>query len=180
MSGRIGFELWLPEALADGTIHRIRVVAHNDIELAGSPVSILAFPDGLVSFLAKTAIGTADKARLEFLEKLLPMSLPFSGFSEWQRRFPLPVTTNPAHGSTAVVLVGYGNPDHSLASLATQPSHQRWTAVVLPPADIIGDAFDPADLIHFLEQRVLIPVSWFLPAAAQLSHKKGFHAFTTF
>ena len=39
VAGRIGFELWLPEALADGKIHRIRVTTRNDVELAGSPVS---------------------------------------------------------------------------------------------------------------------------------------------
>jgi GT2 family glycosyltransferase len=148
LAGRIGFELWLPEALADGKIHRIRVTNQNDVELVGSPVSILAFCDGLQSFLARTEFGTADKLRLEFFEKLMPMSLPFSCFAEWQKRFPLPPPSSQSRVSAAVVLVGNGDSENSLASLHS--SQQQWTAVVLPQAETVGDAFDPTELIDFL------------------------------
>ena len=124
LAARVGFELWLPETLADGRIHRIRVTDHNDLELVGSPVSILAFCDGLQSFLAKTEFGTADMLRLEFLEKLMPMSLPFSCFAEWQERFPLPSPSSQSRASMAVVLVGNGDSEKSLASLGLQTSQQ--------------------------------------------------------
>ena len=152
LAGRIGFELWLPETLADGRIHRIRVTDHNDLELGGSPVSMLAFCDGLQSFLAKTEFATADKLRLEYLEKLMPMSLPFSCFTEWQERFPLPPSYGQSSAAVAIVLVGNGDSENSLASLALQSSQQRWTAVVLPQPDTVGDAFDPTDLVNFLHE----------------------------
>ena len=150
LAGRIGFELWLPQTLADGRIHRIRVIDHNGYELVGSPVSILAFCDGLQSFLAKTEFATADKLRLEYLEELMPMSLPFSCFTEWQERFPLPHSFGQSPAAVAIVLVGNGDPEKSLAGPGIQSSQQRWTAVVLPQADTVGDAFDPVDLVNFL------------------------------
>jgi O-antigen biosynthesis protein len=152
LAGRIGFELWLPETLADGRIHRIRVTDHNDLELVGSPVSILAFRDGLRSFLAKTDFGAVDKLRLEYLEKLMPMSLPFSHFAEWQERFALPRSIGQSPAAVAIVLVGNGDSESSLASLGLQSSQQRWTAVVLPQPNTVGDAFDPADLVKFLNE----------------------------
>jgi GT2 family glycosyltransferase len=149
LASRIGFELWLPEAFADGRVHRIRVTDHNGLELAGSPVSILAFHDGLRSFLAKSESGSSDPIRERLLEDMLPMSWPFGRYAEWQVRFPLPSPPDQPRPSMAVVLVGSGDSEASLASLQMQLS-QPWTAVVLPQSGTNGHAFDPADLINFL------------------------------
>ena len=151
LAGRIGFELWLPDTLADGRVHRIRVVNEDGLELSGSPVSILAFDDGIRSFLAKSEFNTPDKARLDFLETLLPMSLPFTSYAEWQERFPLPPPAARSRPTAAVVLAGNGDPERSLASLEAQIG-QPWIAVLLPQARTIGDAFDPFDLRTFLNE----------------------------
>jgi GT2 family glycosyltransferase len=150
LAARVGFELWLPETLADGRVHRIRVTDHNDLDLAGSPVSILAFCDGIQSILAKSEFDARDTRRLEYLADLLPMSLPFANYAEWQARFPLPSAPSDFRSSIAVVLVGNGDSEKSLASLEDQTS-QQWTAVVLPQGKTAGDVFDPADLIDFLD-----------------------------
>ena len=148
------------------------MIDHNGYELVGSPVSILVFCDGLQSFLAKTEFATADKLRLEYLEKLMPMSLPFSCFTEWQERFPLPPSFGQSPAAVAIVLVGNGDPEKSLASPGIQSSQQRWTAVVLPQSDTVGDAFDPVDLVNFLNEMVPIAVSSPLRAPAQCSGPK--------
>jgi O-antigen biosynthesis protein len=149
LARRIGFELWLPETFADGRVHRVRVIDQDNIELAGSPVSLLAFADGIQSFLAKREGYSADKFRIQFLEQMLPMSLPFTNYAEWQARFPIPAPSSQSRVSTAVVLTGAGDAEKSLASLEIQSS-QDWTAVVLPPAATAGNAFNPVDLTNFL------------------------------
>src|SRR5262249_33656470 len=78
LAGRIGFELWLPEVFADGQVHRIRVTNYSGLDLAGSPVTIRAFRDGLQSFLTGSELGSSDSIRVKLLEDLMPMSLPFS------------------------------------------------------------------------------------------------------
>lgn len=166
LAARIGFELWLPEKLADGSVHRIRITNHNDLDLIGSPVSFLAFSDRLRSFLAKGEFGETDAARLEFLAQTLPASLSFTNYSEWQKRFPLPSSPPQSRPSMAIVLVGHGDAEQSRASLELQVS-QPWTAAMLPQAVSLDDAFDPTDLTYFLNNDAInCSVVMFAPSGA--------------
>ncbi len=140
------FDFHLPDRFADGRVRLARFVNEMGEELPGSPVTFVAFQDGLERTVSNFGEIESEKLRAELFDRLVPMSWPLSEFSRWQDRFPPPEP--PASDiSAGIVLVGDGDLEASIESLRAQ-SHNNWIAFDLPVQEE-GD-FDPAELSEFL------------------------------
>jgi O-antigen biosynthesis protein len=124
------FDLHLPDRFADGDVHQVAVVAASGQDFANSPLTFLAFPDGLRELLAAHGVSAQEGLRAELLDQLLPASVPFSRYAEWRERFSF--ATGPAKSlRCAVVMAQAGDMDDTLRSLERQ-THPDWVAVALP------------------------------------------------
>ncbi|WP_427026439.1 glycosyltransferase family 2 protein (plasmid) [Aureimonas ureilytica] len=142
-----GFRLTLPRTLADGRPREIDVTADGK-PLPGGALTILAFPDGLALDLAARAEAEADAPRGAFFDALLPDQVPFGAFEAWDARFAEVRLDPPEPGRLALLAVGLGDGDASLASLGEERAGAA--AAILPPNG--GPAsFDPAAARLFLE-----------------------------
>lgn len=118
------FDLLLPPALADGSLHRLRILDGQGLELEGSPVSILAHPRGLAGLAAGF-----DRPTRAFLDDLVPASLPFERYPLWAQHHG-DVDEVPAAASAAtlgVLILGRDGSRATIASLGIQrgPYHLR-------------------------------------------------------
>ena len=84
-----GFSLWLPTSFADGDAHIVEATDAGGVPLEGSPLVILAYPDGLRAFLSAQGKPQTEDLRAAMVERMIPQSLPFAMFEPWRRRFPL-------------------------------------------------------------------------------------------
>ena len=121
------FDVFLPRRFGDGGIHRLAAVTSSGENLQGSPVTFLAFADGLSDLVASQDALGLEGVRAELFDQLVPSSVPFSRYHEWRRRFPIgnvPAATE----SCAVVMVGAGAIEDTLTSLEKQ-SGANWVAI---------------------------------------------------
>jgi len=161
-----GFELFLPERLADGRVRRIRIIDGEGRELSGSPVTVVAFEDGLARLLER--FGDIDSSRLRgrLFDQLIPQAIPFSEFESWRLRFPLPASSLAVRPRVAVVLIGDEGLEATLASLENQRQCD-WIACALN--DDGGGALSPRALADFLDcEAEDVEFVAFLPAGAEL------------
>jgi hypothetical protein len=142
------FDFHLPPAYADGCVHYVTVLDRMGRSLAGSPCPVLAYPDGLRSFLLRHGEVEPGDRRAELIEKLVPQSVPFTELSTWEAHYPAPpLSRQPKLETVAVALFG-SNVAVSIESLKDQLA-VRWVALQLPELDEPG-TFTPADLLAFL------------------------------
>ena len=142
------FDLYLPDSLADGRVHHARVVDETGRELAGSPVFLIAFADGLAQFIRGRAELESQRPRAEFFDRLMPQALPFSQAARARLR-ALPPLPEAVAAPIAVVLVGASGVEASIESLESQEGCD-WLAAVMDQRD--GPAsFDAAGLKAFLD-----------------------------
>jgi GT2 family glycosyltransferase len=157
-----GFDLHLPERFADGRVRRVRFLGENGQDLASSPVTFVAFADGLARALASLGGLESERLRGRLFELMLPMSVPFTEYLHWCERFPVsPLPFPPPQaaegrgvGETpaiAIVLIGPGHEKPSLASLEEQ-DYPDWIVAALPEGQQ-QVAFDPALLRAFLAEQ---------------------------
>ena len=139
---QIPFSMHLPVSYGDGQVHRFRVEDEAGVELDGSPLSILAFANGLSESLALEH-PSSDGLRAEWFDRICPSSMPFAHYAEWQARLPGPPTISAA-GSVRVVLVGEEGLDVAIANLELQ-TLKRWSAACIDSAD---GTFEPSDLLE--------------------------------
>lgn len=130
------FEATLPASIADGLPHVIRVVDAQARPLAGSPVTVVAHPDGFRAVLAAGADAARDAAvdllgRL--MDRMLPGSLPFSAYVEWAGCYAAPVTVSHGRG-LMVVSTGGGGP---------VPRAAQELAGTTLTRTVVGDATSP-------------------------------------
>ena len=126
------FDLHLPPDYADGRSHLLRVIDDDGHDLDGSPISILAFHDGLRCHLQKCGDDALGDPRGAWFDRLLPMSLPFSAYESWSERLDpssLPATVIQTH--VRVVLVGERGANEAVRDLTNQ-THENWSATVVP------------------------------------------------
>ncbi|WP_148640189.1 hypothetical protein [Aureimonas sp. AU20] len=143
-----GFRLTLPRTLADARPRDVEVTVDGR-PLPGGALTLVAFPDGLAAVLAARAESEADAPRGAYFDALLPDHVPLGSFESWERRFPLPEAADVQPGRIAVLVVGAGDGEASLASLGA-PS-RAFPAAILPA--VSGPAtFDPAAARLFLEE----------------------------
>ena len=145
------FRLHLPDDLADGRVRQIDVVAEDGTPMAGSPCFYVGFKDGLARFIEGRAELESDKIRAETFDALFPASVPFGAVERWlaQVRPPAPPAASHRPGRIGVVLVGPGDFEASLTSLAGRPG-PGWTAASLSSATDLG--FSPEDALDFLSR----------------------------
>ncbi|WP_165361445.1 hypothetical protein [Lichenibacterium ramalinae] len=145
---RAGFDIHLPEALADGRVYRATVVDGRGVPLAGSPCAVLAFPDGLRAFLMARSDIAAGDPRCGTIAALVPQSLPFAAFDRWSAdHAPSPPSGPAASGPVAVVLVGAAV-EPSIASLEAQHGI-AWVALQAADGGFPG-RFAPGEVATFL------------------------------
>mgnify|MGYP001371900980 CR=1 FL=1 len=107
-AGPYGFDLHLSPHLADGRLHRVRVVDERGTELVGSPLvagSLAGSPAGSPS---NELADPGYRQRLEFFERLFPSSLPFDTYEDWAvayREEPLPLLPD-SHPRFAIIVIG--------------------------------------------------------------------------
>jgi hypothetical protein len=115
-----GFEFDLPLHLADGRARRIRVVDKSGRDLPGSPVSVLAFADGLERFCADHAEIESERPRGAIYDALFSRAHPMRDFANWAKRFAPTVPMFTGRPKAVVALIGPADPTASLESLETQ------------------------------------------------------------
>jgi hypothetical protein len=151
------FEIDLPPSLADGRARRIRVVDQNGRDLPGSPVSVLAFADGLERFCVDHAEIESERPRGAIYDALFPRSHPLRDFANWAKRFPPRVPIFTGRPKAVVALVGPADPTASLESLETQ-LRCDWVATGLgaagpcdfPPEDLQALVAEEAGDVEFI------------------------------
>jgi O-antigen biosynthesis protein len=127
-----GFDIHLPPRFADGGVHQLALVTEDGEHLAGSPLTFLAFADGFRKTLADGGIVGREQVRAELLDRLMPMSVPFSHYYAWRENFPIQPSPSVALRA-AVIMVGPGDMDETLDSLHQQ-AFVDWVAASLPPS----------------------------------------------
>jgi len=144
------FDLHLPTRFADGRVRHVRFVDETGTDLPSSPVTCVAFDQGLGEAIARLGLIETEQLRGELFDLLVPSSYPLSDYRRWAERFPRPPAT-PAEilQTIAVVLIGDADPEPTAQSLELQIEHP-WTAIALPTVQGSVD-FDPAALREFLE-----------------------------
>ena len=143
------FEFELPSIFADGRAHEMTAVDSHGEALRGSPVPFIAFADGLRSFLTSRMTDATETARIALIDRMLPQTLPFEEAGNWLNRYPLALAPEVAPVSAAVCLVGEGDLDVTLQSLAEQ-NLDDWVAAALRSGKSAFE-FEPADLMGFLQ-----------------------------
>jgi O-antigen biosynthesis protein len=162
------FDVFLPPRFGDGGIHRFAVVTATGENLAGSPLTFVAFADGLRELVAAHGGLGQEGLRAELFDQLVPASVPLAQYQDWRQRFPIaarPVTTQPC----GVVMVGSGAMEVTLASLEEQVDAD-WIAAALPAGEtptgfrpdlvqkfLEGEAADCAYVLFGLAGTVLAP-----------------------
>ena len=136
------FDVHLPLEFADGRVHVLQVKDESNHELEGSPVSIQAFNDGLRQDLQQNS-STNDEARGTWFDRLLPMSIPFEAYPQWEHRFPRQCRPVESLQPVRVVLIGLDNIGDALQRLEKQ-NYEAWSAVAIASPD--GVSFDWDDL----------------------------------
>ncbi len=137
----------IPDRFADGSVRRLAAMDSKGDHLEGSPLPFVAFVGGLERAPRGSAADHSESLRGEMLDRLVPMSIPFAEYNRWRDQLPKHVA-NPHSLKAAVIVVGPGEMDDTLASLNAQ-SHLDWVAASLPDtADYAG--FDNAAARAFL------------------------------
>ena len=142
------FDLQLPTRFADGKVRIVRVVDEAGSDLPGSPLTFVAFEDGLERVLSGLAQVRSEQLRGEMFDRLIPSSMPMARYAEWQTRFP-PSVPAPDTAPIGVVLAGEDENEGFVRSLEAQ-THSNWVAATLPAggADV---ALDSLQLTGFIE-----------------------------
>lgn len=150
------FDLMLSTALADGQLHRLRVVTANGAELEGSPVSVLVHPRGF----GANESGFDALAR-DFLDRLVPASLPFERYRAWSDAFADdPVFADvPSGFALGVVILGRVGSEATLDSLRIQRGAFATRVVILDSEGAGSSAFSGAEWRDALGAFAVAPVS---------------------
>ena len=123
------FDFHLPEAFADGLVHRLALSDDAGESIGGRSIVFLAYADGFREVVIGRGVSEREKLRAELLDQLIPMSVPFSQYQNWRGSIPLEPNRAVALRG-AVILVGPGRLDATLATLQEQ-SNADWVAASL-------------------------------------------------
>ena len=80
------FDFHLPEQFADGGIHRVAVTGDHGENLQGSPLVFVAFANEIGKSVSGSGESEQGRTRAELLDRLVPMSIPFSDYQAWRAR----------------------------------------------------------------------------------------------
>lgn len=155
---KFGFDVTLPEHLADGRVWTASFLVGRGVELEGSPVTFVAPPGGLEATLAKLDAPPGQRLTAQFFDRLMPGALPFSRYAGARENFA-PAAPAPSEVFIGVLALDGKGVEATLESLETQ-THRRWTCGVLPCAES-ALTFSPQDLADFLRDHAG-GIAWFL------------------
>ncbi len=136
VSAAHGFSLTLPASFADGQQRVVRVMDETGRELPGSPLTVCCVDQPVTTWLQSLSVRPADRSVLEnvleMAQRHVPLSVDFTGYADWKRRFgSSPVKA--AQGKVMIVVGFVTDADeclHStLASLIRQ-THTDWIACI--------------------------------------------------
>ena len=116
------FDLQLPDRFADGRVKRVQFFLDSGEELRGSPVTMVAFYDGLTRAIEQLNALEGERLRTVQFDRLFPMTMPFSQYERWCERFPITMQEDASENSAsnaavAIALVGPGDAEASAKSL---------------------------------------------------------------
>ena len=112
----------------------VQFVRENGEEFPGSPITIVAFHDGLNHAIDQFSELEAERPRATQFDRMLPMAMPFSEYTHWLERFPIVMSGSPDAAPISIALVGPDNPKPSLLSLRNNDLPD-WVAAALPDAE---------------------------------------------
>lgn len=144
------FDLHLPKIFADGRVRHVRVIDDSGADLLGSPVTVIAFADGLERFIEAQADLESERLRGRLYDDLIPQSLPMSDFASWARAFPPDRAIIAGKPKIAAVVIGDLGLEETLRGLESQVDCD-WVAGSLP-STVDAASFAPADLGQLLRE----------------------------
>jgi GT2 family glycosyltransferase len=131
------FDLHLPERFADGVPHQLTVVNQDGENVAGSPVTFVAFANGLSELVTSGGTLGQKDPRAAMFDRLWPTSMPFSEYASWSERVSISMDP-PIALRGAVIMIGSGSMNDTLESIHEQ-THTQWVAASLPEtSDAVG------------------------------------------
>jgi GT2 family glycosyltransferase len=141
-----GFAIDLPWELADGKVHVLDVVNDQGQPLAGSPIRLCCWPQG-VEGLIKQLDSTQDAATLELISAVaneqslrLPKSAGWETYPQWFEAFQrLDEKDSPAlQGKLGLLLISEGEETLEQISLTSLSGNRAdvHTLAIAPPADL--------------------------------------------
>jgi O-antigen biosynthesis protein len=159
--GAFRFDAALPFHLADGVPHVLRVLDDMGRELEGSPLTILAHTSGFAGVIETLADAQDGPPLLkewgDYLDRLIPSSLPFESYLPWRNCF-FSRRTAGVHARVLMLVFGAGpvpisgepvsGPEDGLTfeqfAVAPEPdgkpiSSETWAAVAAQMADFKPD-----------------------------------------
>lgn len=129
-----GFDFTLPLHLADGKPHEIRLLDEKGRQLNGSPVTVVAYADGMQQLIEDASTSTSAQQLLKNVVKqyqvYVPRSLGMEHYPAWYEHFGrLPA----AEADPAIQFIflhgGTGNTTKALQSLQQQDGQWQWLAL---------------------------------------------------
>jgi O-antigen biosynthesis protein len=123
------FDFHLPERFADGLVHRLALANDAGQSIGSRSIVFIAYADGFREAVIGRGVSEREQLRAELLDRLLPMSVPFSEYPHWRESLPLEFGRAAALRG-AVILVGPGAVDATLATLHEQ-TNADWVAASL-------------------------------------------------
>jgi GT2 family glycosyltransferase len=144
------FNLHLPDQFADGRVRRVQFLLGNGEELRGSPITFVAFYDGLIRSIDELNAAEGEQLRALQFDRIFPMSIPFSEYEHWGKRFPIGSDGGAANASIAVALIGAGDAEASASSLQDN-DFKDWVVGALD--ETAGrSGFDREQMLRFLTE----------------------------
>ncbi len=145
------FDFHLPYRFADGLLHRLTVADDAGESMCGDPACFIAYADGFRQAISDRGLSPQDRLRAELLDRLLPMSLPFSHYRDWRETYAADQEPSQTRRRGAVIIIGTAGAQDTLETLREQ-TEQDCETIVLPAAS--GPAsFSPQHAAEFLRKR---------------------------
>ena len=177
-NGEHGFSYTLPLRLADGRPHEIRVVDEQGRSLAGSPLTVIDYPQGFEYEVEQLACSHNEKQFLRALscryQHYVPASLAFSAYKEWHDRFASPRQNNHLIESVSFLLIVTGDSPRQCITLESLVKLQYLNVNILFQAHghVLTDS-------HAEDARIerVAPHDWETVLSARLKKHQGILAF---
>lgn len=144
-AGPYGFDLRLSTHLADGRLHRLRVVDERGTELAGSPLVVGSLANGLAGEAGQRPDDPGYRQRLEFFERLFPSSLPLDTYDEWARAYgdEPPPPLSGAGPRFAILVIGDADSVTVTIDSIKSGSFDNWLIIAIDkPGHLTPDHWD--------------------------------------
>ena len=165
-----GFTAYLADKLEHDRLTWLQIFNDQGAELEGSPLPVVGSPDPLVQDIFRDGVGAKRIDRLAYYRARFPETLPMGLYATWKSAVrPGPSAVAPAHG---IILVGSGDPHHSVAGLSIGRGPAALALGLLDTASPVG--FNPDDLLRSLDSIDDLPERLvFAPSGTRFADDQG-------